>query len=457
MESLKIYLVRHAESCSNIARNDLSTLHDKVEAYPVVQTLLNQVQKDKLNYPGFLNEADTPLSSNAGLFKTEKMKQLRDVNDDSGEYTSFRYHPSITQNGIDQVLKLKEKMNKNLESNEATAEKTAAFDIMENAGTVFISSGTLRTVMTALLLIRDRVLKHLENQKPGPLIRIFPHLNEAISSKVKGYTDKKKIKDEDVEKFIKAQVKADFAIPHEIIKDVIRAGITWLVQHNYYKSDSKLDLVNDILGVIDFEYYITYCKKTIIEQTNTINPYLQDMNLFKKCLYDEYLENKLANTFVLFVHFKVIFNELNIKGKLDKKFDVSQQSDRGDNASIWLENAVIDDEKKGFQLTDITLIDEGPKVRKYKKDFIDTEDESICYVNFTDSQTPTIDNLTYTINRIYDSMLPGNSTTKVTFSSPTKVTKGGHRISRGKKRVSRKKRVRSVNRKSRKRRNSRKT
>lgn len=43
MDSLKIYLVRHAESCSNIARNDLSTLHDKPEAYQVIQTVLKQV------------------------------------------------------------------------------------------------------------------------------------------------------------------------------------------------------------------------------------------------------------------------------------------------------------------------------------------------------------------------------------------------------------------------------
>jgi hypothetical protein len=412
MTELKIYLIRHAESCSNIARNDLSTLHDKPDKEP--------------------------------LFNKEQMLQLRSDNDDSGEYTSFRYHPSLTQNGVEQVLQLREKLKSPTE-----AKNDAAEDIMINAGTIFISSATLRTVMTALLLIQDRVLQHIKNKKSEPLIRIFPHLNEAISSKVKEYTKDIKNIDE-VEKFIKTQVKADFAIPYEIIKDVIRAGITWLVQNKYYDINQESDLVEDILGVIDFEYYITYCKKII---PNGINPYLQDMNMFKKCLYDEYLKNEIhPNTFVLFVHFKVILNELTVKGKLDATFNVSKEANRGDNACIWLENAVVDVEK-GFQMKDITLIDEGPKVRKYKPNFRDTENESICYVNFkgTDTPPPTIDNLTYRVNEIYDSMDRDNSTTLVTYAAPP--TKGGRRT---KKRTTRKKRGRSVSRKSRRRRNSRK-
>jgi hypothetical protein len=371
----KLYLVRHAESCSNIVRDDISTLHDKPKKFKYEDKFLSK-----------------------GLFDENVMKQLRSHTDKNGEYTSFHYHPSLSFNGVKQADKLKNVLN---ESNM----KEIKADILENANTIYISSATLRTVMTALLVLQDKVKEEINKESTAKkLLTICPHINEAISSKVKEFikenpqlfkTNEKWDADK-IETFLKTDVRADVGIPHEIIKEVIHAGIKWLIRNNY------LDVANsdDVMNLIDFDYYIQYCKTDVIEKN--INPYLQNVKAFKDCLK----ENKdipIDSIFVLFVHFKVILHELKEKGK-------QGQADDGDNASIWLETT-----DANFKLEDINLKYEGPKIREDDHDlnFLKSEDESICYVNDNTGD----EFLTYNINKLYDTLLSNdNSTLKFIYT-----------------------------------------
>jgi hypothetical protein len=498
---VKLYLIRHAESCSNIVRDDLSTLHDKPKS-----------MENKEN-------------NQDGLFPPDVMKKLRSADDKNGIYSSIHFHPSLSYNGINQVKALREYFKTETLTPD---QQIAKEDIFSNNKTLYISSATLRTVMTSLIFLKENIEKILlpsnvenitkqfnklnadelkrrkENYGPnylydtfgqggegkGKLIKIYPHINEAMSSKVSNYikddqsnslitadirdkfnqmtimlekeSDAKKEKERlidafiadaensititTIENFIQKNVRADFGIPHEIIIEVITLGIKWLIANNYL--DTRLN-VDDVLKLIDFEYYIDYCKT----QTE-INPYLQNVKKFKELLnLNPSLENE--SIVVLFVHFKVILTELVAKEKIvgKDKFDSFTQADMGDNASIWLETADL----AQLTLTDIKLIHEGPKIRTDDRQ-IEEEDESICYV-LNDGLNDGLNDeklLTYNVDIIYNNMSEQNSTTKFTYFNksvlnelvkiPTKKKTGGakyktrkNKKGRSKKRANRKK------------------
>jgi hypothetical protein len=380
----KLYLIRHAESCSNIDRDDIKTLHDK----PHDNVFLNAYK-------------------NKGLFEPTVMQNLRDETDKNGEYTSFRYHPSLSHNGVDQAAKLGNDLLK-------PEYKSIKADILDNPDTIYIASGTLRTVMTALVILKDKIKDSITNGEK--LIVIYPHLNEAISSKVTDYIIKNSSKfdlddegnydGEKIEQFLKDEVKADVAIPYEIIEAVILEGIKWLIK-NKYLDDFK---ANDVLNLIDFTDYIDYCKDKEQNDTN-INPYLQNVGKFKELLLNNLPGKEL---FVLFVHFKVIFNELKEKQKMDKTFNAGKVADSGDNASIWLETTNVN-----YKLTDIQLEHPGPKIRQHIRDYLISEDETICYVKEQNDHADQPDKyLTYNINKLYDAMPRNNSISKFTYFDP---------------------------------------
>ena len=197
------------------------------------------------------------------------------------------------------------------------------------------------------------------------------------------------------------------AIPYEIIEPVILEGIKWLIKNKYLDDFDA----NNVLNLIDFTDYINYCKDKEENDTN-INPYLQNVGKFKELLLEKLPSKEL---FVLFVHLKVIFNELKEKQKMDKTFDAGKVADSGDNASIWLETTDSD-----YKLIDIQLDHSGPKVREHKKKYILSEDESICYVKEQDDQADQpVKYLTYNINKLYDAMPSNNSISKFIYFDPS--------------------------------------
>jgi len=275
------------------------------------------------------------------------------------------YHPPLSSNGINQVIKM-------------TSELPGTFKNIDPENVLYVSSATLRTIMTGLIFLKEKIKKNITNSK---LLVIYPYINEELSSKVTSVS-------EDDRKDLK-QVQGDFGIPHEIIKDVVKLGINYLLKYTDVFIDSNVDdnkvddsnvddnKVDDIMKCIDFEIYIKHC-----ESTPEPNPYLQNISKFKELLNENNNKNKDV---VAFVHFKVILKEIkDYVNNAPKNENENPNPDSGDNTSIWKEEM----NKEGI-IQSFKLLYSGAKTRLFNsfdnrvnsKDKVPEENNTICYMN----------------------------------------------------------------------------
>jgi hypothetical protein len=262
--------------------------------------------------------------------------------------------------------------------------------------------------MTALILLEDKIsdLLKKETKMDKKLITIYPHINEAMSSKVTNYVTANKEKLgfnestqkynlDRIEEFLRTQVQADFGIPHELIESVIKSGINWLIKNKYFLYSNQYD-AETVMSVIDFDYYINYCKATISDNKN---PYIQNVEQFKKLLKND----NITTTIVVFTHFKVILNEITIVVKKHK--DIKINPDDGKNTSVWLEMTNND-----LSADKMQLLYGGSEIRTHGK----TRKEQICYVQEEIG-------LVNQVNELYENFQnnnPTNSTTTVKYFDP---------------------------------------
>ena len=399
MEKKKtIYWIRHGESCANIVRNNSILVHDKQHAHQVESDKINDddeipyIQDIKPKDSGFKDiKKDLLNKDNSRLFDQTTYNNMRVDGDKTGEMTSVMYHPPLSSNGINQVIKM-------------TSELPETFKNIDPENVLYVSSATLRTIMTGLIFLKEKIKNNITNSK---LLVIYPYINEELSSKVTSV-------DKDDRKDLK-QVQGDFGIPHEIIKDVVKLGINYLLKYTDVFINSNVD---DIMKCIDFDIYINHCNSK-----PELNPYLQNISKFKELLNENNNENKDV---VAFVHFKVILKEIKDYVK-NAPQNEKPNPDSGDNTSIWKEEM----NKEGI-IQSFKLLYPGAKTRLFNsfdnrvnsKDKVPEENNTICYMN-NDGENE--EALIHNVSLLYKDLYTNNtesSINKFNYMSPdnTKIS-----------------------------------
>ena len=413
-ENKTIYWIRHGESCANIVRDNSTLVHDKQHAHQVESDKIND--DDEIKYikdiepkdSGFEDiKKDLLKKDNSRLFDQATYDNMRVAGDNSGEMTSVMYHPPLSSNGINQVIKM-------------TSELPETFENIDPEIVLYVSSATLRTIMTGLIFLKEKIKNNITNSK---LLVIYPYINEELSSKVTSVS-------EDVRKDLK-KVQGDFGIPHEIIKDVVKLGINYLLKYTDVFINYNVD---DIMECIDFDIYIKHC-----ESNPEPNPYLQNISKFKELLNENNNENKDV---VAFVHFKVILKEIKDYVKnASQNEKPNPDPDSGDNTSIWKEEM----NDKGI-IQSFKLLYPGAKTRLFNsfdnrvnsKDKVPEENNTICYMKKDDkNEEALIHNVSLLYEDLYknkessintfDYMSPDN--TRISTPKP-KLPNGGNRRKR---------------------------
>ena len=161
-----IYWIRHAESCANLLENKIVDTYDNSEFSNAHSTLFDKYANEHRYFGdnGNVNQNDSSYPENIGKILTSISQSIEDKSVFykpkgifKGAESRWLFHPPLSSVGIQQAKKL------------STRDE---FKAVVNECTVFITSATVRTIMTAIYSL---------NGIKAVTLYVVPYINEKMN------------------------------------------------------------------------------------------------------------------------------------------------------------------------------------------------------------------------------------------------------------------------------------